>query len=299
MEHERSRGGRGQPVARDVLFRSPVLEIRDNRCGREDPGLSRETAPLPWHEVTLPRRGIWYRHLGRAALPVDCHHAHFLNRGETHRVSHPQGCGDCNTGLVVRPQALHDVARAADPAATPDVPFARTHARLDSRADLAHRALLAAARRGPREALLVEELALRLVATLLRAPATGGAKLVKSQRDLAEAARGVLHRDLDRALSLADVAAEVGSSPFHVCRVFAAATGMTLHRYRVGMKLRAAVGLLLETELPLASIAAATGFHDRSHLSRVVARHAGIPPLELRRRSRTDLRDLLRALLPG
>jgi AraC-like DNA-binding protein len=145
---------------------------------------------------------------------------------------------------------------------------------------------------------LLEELALRLVAAVVGVPTAGG-RLVKSQRDVAEAARCALHRDLGTPLAVADVAAEVGCSPFHACRVFAATTGMPLHRYRLLMKVRAAAGLVLETEQPLAAIAAATGFSDRSHLSRVLARHLGVPPLELRRRSRADLRDLLRSLVPG
>jgi AraC-like DNA-binding protein len=277
------------------------LEIRDNRCSREDPALSPETPPLGWHEVTLPRAGIWYRHLGRAALPVDAHHVHFLNRGESHRVSHPYGCGDRNTGLVVAARALHSLMVGLDPRATPETPFARTHARLDDRTDAAHRVLLAAVRSAAIEPLEVEELALRLLAATVQGGGNDAtADLARSRRDLAEAARGLLHQDLAMPVSLADLATRLCSSPFHLCRVFAAHAGMPLHRYRLLLRLRAATGLLVETRAPLAEIAAATGFHDRSHLSRVFTRRLGMAPAELRRRARGALlRELVRGLLPA
>jgi len=288
-------------VARDVLFKSRLLEIRANRCGRDDPALSRETPPLSWHEVTLPCHGIWYRHLGRTALPVDSHHVHFLNRGESHRVSHPHGCGDRNTGLVLQDDTLHDLARQVDPRATPEAPFTRTHARLQARTDAAHRALLDGLRREALDPLMVEELALRVVVRALAADRDAGsarAPLVKSQRDLAEAARCVLHRDLDVPLSLKDVAEAVASSPFHVCRVFAAHSGMSLHRYRVLLRLRSAIAMLLEGDQPLAAIAAATGFHDRSHLSRAFARHLGMSPAQMRQRARSaSVRAMVEELL--
>jgi transcriptional regulator GlxA family with amidase domain len=43
--------------------------------------------------------------------------------------------------------------------------------------------------------------------------------------------------------------------------------------------------LLLETDLPIAEIAAACGFADQSHLSKVFARENGEPPAAWRRRN--------------
>jgi AraC-like DNA-binding protein len=40
---------------------------------------------------------------------------------------------------------------------------------------------------------------------------------------------------------------------------------------------------LLESDAPIAEIAARSGFADQSHLSRVMKRHAGISPAEFRK----------------
>lgn len=301
MVDDARRAPRTIPVKRDRLFRSELLEIRDNRCGRHDPALSPETPPLAWHEITLPRRGLWLRHLGREALPVDRLHVHFLNRGESHRVSHPLGCGDANTGLVVAATTLCEVMTAMDHRATPERPFLRTHARLDARADAAHRLLLAAVRADELEPLAIDELALRLLANVLRSGGVGPhapAPLRRSQRDVAEQALAVLHQRLGEPLALVDVACAVGSSPFHLCRVFTAHFGTSLHRYRQSLRLSAALDLVVDGSADLAAIAAATGFSDRSHLSRLFTRRFGLSPSQLRERRRPLLRrDGIRELL--
>jgi AraC-like DNA-binding protein len=297
-----NRTRRGEPVARNVLFRSPVLEIRDNRCSRRDPGLTGETPPLPWHELTLPRQGLWYRHLGRRALPVDVHHAHFLDRGESHRVSHPAGCGDRNTGLILASATLRELLAAA---AVDDgeLRFGRAYTRVDDRLHAAHRLLLAAAalvERGELEPLTVETLALQLAARTLGVAMAAPAPALpaRAQRDLVEAARAALHGDLDRPVSLADVAAAVGSSPFHLSRLFSAHVGVPMHRYRLLLRLRAAVELIVTGAQPLAEVAAATGFADRCHLTRLCRRHLGLSPAQLRQRlSAARLPGLLQQLL--
>ncbi len=294
------------PVAHHVLFQSPLLEVRDNRCARRDPALSPATAPLAAHEVVFPRHGLWCRHLGRQALPVDQNHVHFLNRGESHRVSHPNGCGDANTGLLVAADVLREIVARFDRRTGRDAPFRRTHAPVDERTCAAHRLLVAALRRpGAADAMAVEEIALRLVAAAVaqahRADAVDDgerrAPLPRSQRDLAEAARALLHRRLDAPLRLCDVTAALGSSPFHLCRVFHRHTGSSLHRYRRRLRLHAALGMLVETDAPLVDIAAATGFADRSHLARALARALGCAPGRLRRSARDDPRRAARDLL--
>ncbi|KMO15194.1 AraC family transcriptional regulator, partial [Methylobacterium indicum] len=46
--------------------------------------------------------------------------------------------------------------------------------------------------------------------------------------------------NLDRRLAIAEVAAQVGLSEFHVMRLFKAETGMTVHQYVVHRRLEAA-----------------------------------------------------------
>ena len=69
-----------KPVHRGLLFRSELVEVRDNACSRHDRGISATTAPMPYHEIVFARSGLWCRHRGRRALPVDSRHVHFFSK---------------------------------------------------------------------------------------------------------------------------------------------------------------------------------------------------------------------------
>jgi AraC-like DNA-binding protein len=78
-------------------------------------------------------------------------------------------------------------------------------------------------------------------------------------------------------LTLAELAAHVGTSPFHLCRVFAHAIGMGPHAYQTQVRLNRAKQLL-RAKLPIAEVAARAGFADQSHLHRHFRRHVGVTP---------------------
>lgn len=63
------------------------------------------------------------------------------------------------------------------------------------------------------------------------------------------------------------LARELGTHPSHLVRVFRREYGLPPHRYVVGRRLDHARRLLLDG-VPIAEVAAATGFHDQSHLTR-------------------------------
>jgi AraC-like DNA-binding protein len=271
----------GPPVLRGVLFASPLVEIRDNRCNRHDPALSPPTPPMAFDEITFPRDGLWCRHLGRRALPVDARHVHFFPRGESHRVSHPIGCGDRNTGFLFEPATLAAMARPRGAS-----PFPATHVPITARLHAAHLVVLRAARAAAEQRidpLAVEELALRLASACLASEARPAPASTKRQRELIEATRAVLHCDLERRVTLGEIAAAVGCSPFHLCRTFAAHCGEPLLRYRQRLRLLRAAELIVETRAPLADVAARTGCADRSHLTRLLRRELGTAPARLRK----------------
>lgn len=91
--------------------------------------------------------------------------------------------------------------------------------------------------------------------------------------------RDLLHAHCDRDFRLDDLAAEAGRSRFQVSRAFAAAYGLPPHAWLTRRRLEAARALLLGGE-PAASVAAAVGFVDQSHLIRRFKASYGITPGE-------------------
>lgn len=90
-------------------------------------------------------------------------------------------------------------------------------------------------------------------------------------------ARDLLAGRLTDPPSLDELAARTGMNPFALLRAFRADTGLPPHAYlnqlRVGSARR-----LLDRSVPLAEVAARTGFADQAHLTRHFKRVVGVPP---------------------
>ncbi|WP_460273334.1 helix-turn-helix domain-containing protein [Celeribacter sp. ULVN23_4] len=98
-----------------------------------------------------------------------------------------------------------------------------------------------------------------------------------------------LHRHLDRAVSVAELAEVVGLSESWFSRAFKATTGQPPIRWIAEQRVQAAQHLMGHSaRLPLADVALATGFADQSHLSRAFRRHVGLTPSQWRRSHQGD-----------
>ncbi|HVE72480.1 MAG TPA: AraC family transcriptional regulator [Thermoanaerobaculia bacterium] len=84
-------------------------------------------------------------------------------------------------------------------------------------------------------------------------------------------ARDLLETHCAQPLRLGDVAREVGVTAAYLARAFGRAERRTMGAYLRATRARRAAALLASTDDALADIAAATGFADQSHLSRVFA----------------------------
>lgn len=87
---------------------------------------------------------------------------------------------------------------------------------------------------------------------------------------------------LAEGIDYADLADQVDMAPSTLRRRFAAATGTTLHAYRISCRIAEARRLLVETVLPLAVIARRCGYGDVFAFSRAFHRHTGSPPAAYR-----------------
>src|SRR5262249_61294164 len=84
-----------------------------------------------------------------------------------------------------------------------------------------------------------------------------------------------IHDNLNRDISLAEIAANVGISPYHFARLFKQSTGLAPHQYVLAQRIELAKTLLSEPRLPLAEIAGRLGFSDQSHFTAVFRRLTG------------------------
>ncbi len=73
-----------------------------------------------------------------------------------------------------------------------------------------------------------------------------------------------------------------GVSPQHLCRAFKRHLGVTIGQYSLLLRLDYARGLLWGTGVPIAEVAAETGFSDQAHLTRALSAHSLKTPARLR-----------------
>ena len=99
-------------------------------------------------------------------------------------------------------------------------------------------------------------------------------------------------------VSLADIAASAGLSPYHFGRVFRAATGVPPHRFLTRIRIDVARRRLADTDLSVTEIAQLCGFGSASQFSTAFRRETGLAPRTFRRSlGLTDVTEL--AALPA
>lgn len=139
----------------------------------------------------------------------------------------------------------------------------------------------------PHGALYATSLSLGLASYLCNEHARGARTPLRERGMLSSVQKAsvleLVHRRLAENLSLDELAGAAGVSRFHFLRLFKNTLGMTPHRFVIEQRLGAARRLLQDTNMPLAEIAASTGFSSQSHLCTAMRRSLGITPGEWRR----------------
>jgi AraC family transcriptional regulator len=87
-----------------------------------------------------------------------------------------------------------------------------------------------------------------------------------------------LDANLERDLTLRDLAREAGTSVFHFARLFKHRTGLSPHRYLLQRRIDQARSLLGDRNLSIADVALRCGFAHPSHFSDTFRRVTGVTP---------------------
>jgi AraC family transcriptional regulator len=120
---------------------------------------------------------------------------------------------------------------------------------------------------------VVDSALLHLVATLL-----GKSRRQRGAPVWVARVAAFLHEHYAHSLPLAQLAQIAGVHPVHLARHFHQTYRCTIGDYLRALRVDRAVEDLLATDLPLVEIAAAHGFADQSHLSRLVRTQTGRTP---------------------
>jgi AraC family transcriptional regulator len=223
-------------------------------------------------EVILPLRGCFEVHRGgRDTIVADAASVVVFRGGQQYRVGHPTADGDDCFVLALPPDVGEDAIGAFEGG------LVGPHVRLR-----VHR-LRAALRRETMDPLEAEETALALLRGIGRS----------SPRDVAAGHRGAARADVERVRALLAsrpgarwrldaIAREVYLSPAHLARRFRAATGESISRYLLRLRLGLALDRLAAGDRDLATLADELGFANHSHFTARFRSTFGVTPSAFR-----------------
>ena len=132
----------------------------------------------------------------------------------------------------------------------------------------------------PQTALMEKETALLAVLTrMIRQYSRPHPAAVEPGREpgAVDTARDYIHAHHDRDVSVRELAAATGLSPYHFIRIFSRQVGLTPHAYLTQVRVQRAQQRLASGETPVQA-AVAAGFFDQSHLTRHFKRIVGVTP---------------------
>ncbi|WP_445657366.1 AraC family ligand binding domain-containing protein [Achromobacter sp. NCFB-sbj8-Ac1-l] len=213
--------------------------------------------------------GAQVSHSGRGQVEAGPGQVITVNPGEVHDGA-PIGGERAWQMLYLDPAVVADAAEGLPRSGQ----FAFEHPVLDAPALAADVQALYAQAISPASPLACDALLRRILAR------AGGRALPVREAGAPAAIRhaiGLIDDAPAAALSLADLAHASGLSRFQVLRAFSRATGMTPHAYQLQRRLLLARSLLRQGTA-LAEAAAAAGFADQSHMTRLFARAYGVSP---------------------
>lgn len=111
---------------------------------------------------------------------------------------------------------------------------------------------------------------------------SAGEQINKSQRQKLKDVLGYIRKNIDKNITLEELADVSGMSPRYFCRVFKSMTGRTPIEYVNYYRVETACQMLITTGESVTDIALNCGFNDMSYFSKIFKKLKGISPSKFR-----------------
>ncbi len=202
----------------------------------------------------------------------------FVNPGEIHTGEAATPHGYVYRTMYPRVQLLEQVSE--DIGAPASVPFLRDAVVRDQILARRLRAFHSALARNESRVMIESLLFSALACLLMRhADPQPHFRAAGKERDYVRRGRDYMESHCGEDVSLSQLAAVVGLSPFYFARSFAKHTGIPPHIYLEAVRIRKARELL-DQRMPIAEVSLAVGYSDQSHFTNRFKRALGITPGE-------------------
>jgi AraC family transcriptional regulator len=269
------------------LFESPDLFFAELSCPPDDPAwgeVNQVTRPI----VALPATPVWQSHDGGDRQLVNQNNVVFHHPGSEYRRERFRDVGYRCLFFFPRTSLLREVMAELDPSAgeRPAIRFPATGP-LDGRTFGLSRLAARCLRSGLADPSAAREVLYEVLRGAVRAsgfgaPSTNGpsAATRRARREIVEEAKEVLTSRMAERVSLEDLASGLYTSPYHLARLFRAATGFSVHGYLVNLRLRTGLEQMQHVPGEIGEVGLTLGYKSRSHFTESFRRAFGLTPSE-------------------
>jgi AraC-like DNA-binding protein len=277
-----------EAAADRVVFETDSVTIGAFRCATEHPSF-RNSGPIRQDCFVFPRTAVVIEHDGAPPFVADPTLITLYNSRQCYERRAVSRDGDRCDWFAMSRDVLRGALANRDPAAAEtDRPIRFMHAPSDAATYLEQRRLFTEVSKSDAfDSLAVEERVVALLDRVLDLAYRGNRAQPDADGDracaLADATKRWMAPRVTGRLTLANIAAAVDCSVFHLCRSFRRATSLTLHDYREQVRVRLALERIGDGERDLSRLALDLGYSSHSHFTAVFRRAFGVPPSSARR----------------
>ena len=276
----------------DLLFESALLQVGAFRCPTSYPWFE-NTGPISDYLIVFPRTSVIITHDGQAPVVADPNVVMFYNKGQHYRRGKLSERGDLCDWFAFRPRAVVDTIRPYDPTVDDnwERPFIFTHGPADPGCYWQQRLVIEYLHQSSQpDHFYVEETCLSILSQVIEETyrkrgllaRDRHSRTTRSHIELVQAVKTFLAMRFTEPLSLAQIGREVGSSPYHLCRVFRRITGSTVHSYLSQIRLRTSLEYVAQSDATFAELGLELGYSSHSHFTSAFRQAFGISPSNFR-----------------
>jgi AraC family transcriptional regulator len=255
---------------RTALFESEIANVRRVRCGAQRSEAGSEEYDRQ-SSFIFPQRGVFLYHVGSQRSVADPNTAVIVRRDTPYRVAHPAEGGDeC---FVVRPSenilgaTMRDACTGVEA-----IPLSSAQQR--------NVRLLFLALERAHDAFAQDEIVLTLLREISDLQPRRSEPL--TNRKVVDEVRALFAAHPEKDVTLAQVGRRVHLSAYHLARLFQRTTGISMHQYRMQLRLGIAFDRMRAGWTDISALATELGFSHHSHFTAAFRKLYGITPSSLR-----------------
>lgn len=277
---------------RSIAYQGKLLQVGIFRCKTDDPDFG-DSGPTRAHLIVFPRTSVTITFAGGEPIVADPNVVLFYNQGQEYRREAISERGDRCEWYAFHPQILMDALCTYDPTIQEHVeqPFQLAWGPSHPGSYLQQRLVFRHIREAPvLDPLYIEETMLCVLQQVIDVAYQRGtpharraAGQAKRHTEIIRTVQRLLAARFQEHLTLADIAAEINYSPYHLARIFRQQTGQTIHAYLTQIRLRTALDYL-QSDMDLTRLALTLGFSSHSHFTQAFRQAFGALPSQFRTR---------------